>query len=121
MTKPGPKPIWTDERLDELADQMDAYYEANPQEFTLEAFCAENRLWPQRITEFAQKNTRIAEALKVAKNHCALQLARKTAAGLMPPAFGIFGLKNNGWSDKQEIEHSGQVGITSLAQALSDA
>lgn len=33
------------------------------------------------------------------------------------PAGAIFALKNFGWSDKQEVEHSGQVSIPALSWA----
>ena len=32
-----------------------------------------------------------------------------TMSGRIAPAFGIFALKNFKWTDKQEIEHSGEV------------
>ena len=38
-------------------------------------------------------------------------LYQHSVDGTMPPAVGIFLLKNFGWTDKQEIEHSGGVTV----------
>lgn len=113
--------VWTEETIDEIAEKMMSFFKDNPKAFTLESFCAEHGLYPQRLSEWAKTNENIAEAIKVCKNICASRMAQRTADSDMPPAFGIFGMKQHGWSDKQEIEHSGSVGITSLAQALQDA
>lgn len=107
---PGGRPVeWTEDRILELAAALEKWSQAHTSCY-LETFCATHRTYPQRLSEFAEKNPKFAEALKVAKASCAAHLAEATAGGEMPPAFGIFALKQHGWRDKHEVEHSGPSG-----------
>lgn len=99
---------WTVERIEALAEKLVTWSRFHTSCY-LESFCSANETYPQRLSEFAAENKRFAEALKRAKASCAAHLAEATAGGEMPPAFGIFALKQHGWTDRREIEHSGEI------------
>jgi hypothetical protein len=74
------------------------------------------------IAEFAYKNDvprvwlydrqEFSALLKkcIDKKEAALEIG--TLKGTLNPAMAIFSLKQMGWRDKQEIEHSGETGVT---------
>jgi len=99
---------WTDARIDTLAQSLLAWSK-DPTAMFLASFCRDNDTHRQRLYEFSKKSKSFADALKRAENACEANIAEGTADGAIPPAFGIFGLKQRGWSDKHEIEHSGEV------------
>jgi hypothetical protein len=106
---PGGAPtVWTPERISALADDLQAW-SRDPSAMFLASFCKGRGLYRQRLTEFADKNEKFADALKAAQAVCEANIAEGTADGAIPPAFGIFGLKQHKWTDKQEIEHSGEI------------
>ena len=121
MAKRGPKVRWTEERLEELAQEMLAYFDENPNALYLEDFCAENRLWPQRISEWELKSAGLAEARKIVDALTASRVANRGMTGGANPTMCIFSLKQKGWKDQQDVALSGSIGISSLAQALTDA
>lgn len=73
------------------------------------------------IAEFAYKNgfgkdyiydrAEFSELRKrcIAKKEAALEIG--TLRGELNPAMAIFSLKQMGWRDKQEVEHSGETGV----------
>lgn len=106
---PTGRPIeWTVQIIEALAQKLDTWSNFHTSCY-LETFCAANKTYPQKLSELAQINTVFAEALKRAKSSCASHLAEATAGGEMPPAFGIFALKQHGWTDQREIKHSGEI------------
>jgi hypothetical protein len=106
---PGGRPVeWTTEIIEALADKLITWSQFHTACY-LESFCAANATYPQKLSELAPLNTKFSEALKRAKAACSAHIAEATAGGEMPPAFGIFALKQHGWRDKQEIEHSGAI------------
>lgn len=106
---PGGRPIeWDEARINELGAALIEWSMEHTACY-LESFCREQRTYPQKLSELATQNPKFSESLKVAKSAIASHIAEATAGGEMPPAFGIFALKQRGWTDKQEIEHSGEV------------
>jgi hypothetical protein len=106
---PGGRPVeWTDERIEELAESLWIWCQEHTACY-LETFCAQQRTYPQKLSELATRSPKFSEALKVAKASCASHLAEATAGGEVPPAFGIFALKQHGWKDRQEVEHTGEI------------
>jgi hypothetical protein len=105
----GRPPTWTDELIDDLADKIITWSRFHTSNY-LESFCAENDTYPQKLSELALKSDKFSEALKRAKAACSAHIAEATAGGEMPVAFGIFALKQHGWRDRQEVEHSGEIG-----------
>lgn len=79
----------------------------------LASFCRDNGIHRQRLTEFAKDHEGFADALKVAQTTCEANIAEGTADGAIPPAFGIFGLKQHSWTDKHDVAVSGSVTIQS--------
>jgi hypothetical protein len=110
---PGGRPKeWTAEALESLADNLLQWATQDDAMF-LASFCKMHGIYRQRLTEFAKENSKFSDALKVAQNTCEANIATATADGAIPPAFGIFGLKQHAWTDKQEVKHSGGVTIQS--------
>ena len=65
----------------------------------------------QSIYDYENRNDEFSYIIKKARLHCENYVERGTLAGEIPPAPGIFVLKNYGWKDTQGIEHSGEVGL----------
>jgi hypothetical protein len=106
---PGGRPaVWDAESIDALADAL-LKWSKNPSAMFLASFSRDHGTHRQRLYEFSKKSDKFADALKQAETACEANIAEGTADGAIPPAFGIFGLKQRGWSDKHEIEHSGEV------------
>lgn len=104
---PGGRPKeWTTAAIDTLADKLNVWAGRKTSLF-LASFCKGKGLHRQRLTEFAKANEKFADALKVAQNTCEANIAERTARGGMPPAFGIFGLKQHSWTDKHELAGPG--------------
>lgn len=111
---------WTEERILALADDLETWSQGHTALY-LESFCAQHRTYPQKLSELAERSERFSEALKVAKAACAAHQAEATAAGEIPPAFGIFGLKQHGWRDKSEQDINLRGGITIQSTPLDEA
>lgn len=54
-----------------------------------------------------EKEPEYSDTIKRARSRCEEFVESNGMSGIVPPAMAIFALKNYGWSDKQEIEHSG--------------
>lgn len=115
---PGGRPKgagkWTPEAIESIAVDLAAWATRDDAMF-LASFCKEQGIHRQRLTEFAKENESFSDALKLAQTTCEANIAEGTADGLIPPAFGIFGLKQHAWTDKQELKHTGSVTIQSTA------
>ncbi len=110
---PGGRPTeYTPEVIEAMADRLIAWAQSHDALY-LESFCKRERTYPQRLTEFAKSNEKFSEALKIAKCANAANIGEAVAAGEIPPAVGIFGLKQHGHTEKHEVNHSGAVTIQS--------
>lgn len=101
------RPIeWTEDRIYDLADKL-LIWAKIPDSKYLERFCADNETYPQKLSEISKgegdANRYFSEAHKIARSCCAANLADATANGKVPCPFGIFGLKQHGWSDRLAI------------------
>lgn len=115
---PGGRPKqWTPEAIESLANSLENW-SREPSAMFLASFSRDNGIHRQRLYEFAKQSEKFADALKRAETACEANIAEGTADGAIPPAFGIFGLKQRGWTDKQEIEHSGEVKSTVVTVEL---
>src|SRR4051812_19274043 len=104
---PGGRPTeYTPDVIESMADRLIAWAQSHDALY-LESFCKRERTYPQRLTEFAAKNEKFSEALKIAKCANAANIGEAVAAGEIPPAVGIFGLKQHGHTEKQEVKHTG--------------
>ena len=65
----------------------------------------------QTLYVFAEQDAKFSDTIKqlVAKKES--QLEKLGLLNAINPSMAIFSLKQLGWRDKQEMEHSGQVGI----------
>lgn len=116
---PGGAPkVWTLAVIESLAVELESWASA-PGSMFLASFCRDNGTHRQRLYEFAKENEKFADALKKAENACEANIAEGTADGAIPPAFGIFGLKQRGWTDKAEVKHTG--GITIQSSPIDEA
>ncbi len=119
---PGGRPIgstvWTPEAIESLAGDLTRWATQDDAMF-MASFCKLHGIHRQRLTEFAKANDSFSDALKVAQTTCEANIAVATADGAIPPAFGIFGLKQHAWSDKQEVKHTG--GITIQSSPIDEA
>lgn len=73
----------------------------------LTEFCLLNHINRTYIYTLGEKSKALMDAIKACHDAKELGLERGAAHGDIPPAFAIFSLKQLGWTDKQEIEHSG--------------
>lgn len=99
--KAGPKgpSKYTDEFIDNLAVKLDEWI-AEPANFWIGKFASDNGLWMQRITEFADKNERLSDSLKKAKQIQQDRLVLLSLARKIDTTMAIFALKNvAGWRD----------------------
>lgn len=102
----GRPKVYTTEIIEAMADRL-VDWAQNHDALYLESFCKSERTYPQRLTEFAASNERFAEALKIAKCANAANIGESVAAGEIPPAVGIFGLKQHGHTEKHELSGPG--------------
>jgi hypothetical protein len=110
---PGGRPIeWTDTEIEAMGNRLVEWAQSHDALY-LESFCKRERTYPQKMTEFAAKNEKFSESLKIAKCANAANIGEAVAAGEIPPAVGIFGLKQHGHTEKHEVNHSGAVTIQS--------
>lgn len=110
---PGGAPkVWTPEAIEALADELSQWATQDDAMF-LACFCKDHHIYRQRLTEFAKDNPKFADSLKQAQNTCEANIAERTAKSGMPPAFGIFALKQHSWTDKQEFKHTGSITVQS--------
>jgi len=120
---------YTETQAIKLGNDILTWFNANPQEWTIEAWVEHHVLETGDIFMSTDKLIRLAKAYpdtfgRIYKGTiCNKQVRRMqdmTAKGAMPPALGIFLLKNRGYSDKQEVEHSGEMGFNLTINTVAD-
>jgi hypothetical protein len=115
---PGGKPkVWTDGEIEALGDRMLTWALSGPMTFYIAQFIesearAGRLVHKQRISEFEAGNEKFAELCKVVKNILESHFGTAGAGGLIPPVITVFGLKQHGHTDKQEVAHSGEIAQT---------
>ena len=112
---PGGHPkVWTESVLNSLADEMEAFYEENPDAMLLEDFCAHKRFGLGNMSIFAKENEKFAQSKKIIECIITSRIFKAAGSGKMHATIGVFGLKNSGtkWTDKQEVAHSGEIAQT---------
>jgi hypothetical protein len=106
---PGGRPEeWIPEKISELGESL-IQWARNPEAKYLATFCAENGTYPQKLSEFAKKDEKFSESLKIAKACCEAHIAELTGLGMIPTAFGVFALKQHEWTDKAKVDFGGSV------------
>ena len=90
---------------------------------SITSFAAEIGVARSSINEWMEQNPEFSEAVKIAKAKCSAwweRVGRRNAVeGGGNATLVIFGLKNmapDEWREKQEIEHSGEMTVTTKEQ-----
>ncbi len=103
-------------------DEIVAYMQEGA---SISAFAAKIGVARSTINEWAEHHPEFSEALKAGKAACAawweerLREIAKAGGGPGAATAVIFGLKNmaaEDWRDRQEVEHSGSVDVTTKEQ-----
>lgn len=98
---------YTPEVIEKLADELLAWYD-NPKNIMLNKFAIHKRMHRQRLSEFAEKNTRFADVYKLCKEWQELKLNEGGLTGEYKEGFSKFLLVNHhNYSDKVENKISG--------------
>ena len=95
---------WTEERRGEILRLFLSYVENNTIPIIAE-FAYQNHINRQRLYEREEFSDAIKEC--IAKKEANLEKGALT--GTLNPSMCIFSLKQIGWTDKQQIEHSREV------------
>ena len=94
---------YTKEVLDKISKQIRKYTEETEIPIVAE-FCYMNDIRKQTLYAHPE----LSDSIKYLIDKKEAQLERKCLAGEISNSMAIFSLKQLGWTDKQEIEHSGQ-------------
>ena len=109
----------TDKQILDIADVFFANCDAKSEPYTITGLAL--ALDTDRKTLMAWENSdRLCNTIKKIKSKVEEYVERRVAMGKIPPAVGIFMLKNFGWTDKQEIDQNIK-GDISLSQILIEA
>lgn len=106
MTRRGRPPKHSDEQIAKLVAKFRTYIEHTELPIIAE-FAYQNEISKQTMYEKDEFATLIKMA--TAKKEAALE--RKTLSGEYNATMAVFSLKQLGWRDKQELEHSGGIQI----------
>jgi len=104
---------YSDEQVQDIKEKLADYIE-NTDIPILAEFAYINNVLRQVLYEYDEFTTLIKRA--VAKKEA--QLERMALTGDVDKTMAIFSLKQLGWRDKQEIEHSGGINIVNDVEEL---
>lgn len=105
---------YDDKFIESLADDLLEWIKGDTKSYFLKNFAIERGFSAQRLSEFASKNEKFAEALKKAKD---MQEARLFDLGLVTKnqSFVIFALKNvANWRDAEKQTDNNDKPVTTL-------
>lgn len=83
--------------------------------FAMAQFFARVGAYRELLKDFRERCPKFVDTERKANACMEANLVSVTARGGCPPAFGIFALKNKGWSDRQEVD------VTSKGERLGAA
>jgi hypothetical protein len=95
-----------------IAKQLDSYIE-NSEDPMIEEFCLINKMSKDTIYRLDKECDALAYAIKKCSIKQEIRTVRKAESGEINTTFAIFKLKQKrfGWTDKQEIETSGETTV----------
>ena len=95
-----------------IAENLEKYVEESNDPI-IEEFCYLNKICKETIYRHAKECERLANAIKRCHIKQEVLTVRKAEAGEINATFAIFKLKQKrfGWTDKQEIETSGETTV----------
>jgi Holliday junction resolvasome RuvABC DNA-binding subunit len=101
----GGRPVKYDKDLREnLNQKLNEYIDKTDIPIIAE-FAYKNKIARQRLYEFEE----LSDTIKIAIDKKEANLERKALNNEVNTTMAIFSLKQLGWKDKQEIEHSGKI------------
>ncbi len=108
MVHAGGRPRkYTKDQVDEIIAKFEEYIKYHDVPIIAE-FAYENDIIRESLYDYQEFSTVLKKC--TAKKEAALE--RGMLSGKFPPAAAIFSLKQLGWSDRHELEHSGNMGVT---------
>lgn len=99
-----PVSVYTKKRLAELKKQMEEYTDK-----TAIPILAEFAYTHDVLRQELYKHPELGDTIKKMMHKKEAQLEKLALSGKAPPAMCIFSLKQLGWRDKQETEHTGKI------------
>lgn len=106
---------YTEDVLADLAESLWQYIEETDIPI-LKEWCLREGIPATHVYDFPE----LSEAIKACVDKKEVGLERGLLAGDIPAAAGIFSLKQLGWSDKQQVEHSGDAGFIKIIMPDGD-
>jgi predicted CopG family antitoxin len=104
---PGGRPsLFTSEELERLKQDFEQYIQDNTIPIVAE-FAYQHNLTKQYLYDREE----FSDLLKKCVQKKEANLEKGALAGKLTPSVAIFSLKQLGWTDKQELTHSGEVGV----------
>ena len=97
---------YTEELISKIVKKIEAYTDAEDIP-VLKEFCYKNHILKQTLYE----HEGFSDSIKRLIDKKEAQLEIKALKGKVAASIAIFSLKQLGWTDKKEIEHSGGVTI----------
>ena len=101
---------YTDDVIDEIAVAINEYTIATDIPIAAE-FAWQNSIPKSTIYNLAEKHEGLLEAIKRLTDKKEAQLERMCLNGKIDKTMAVFSLKQLGWKDRNETEHTGSVGI----------
>ena len=102
---------YTEEIIIEMIAKLDAYVTETDIPIVAE-FAYKNNIPKRTLYDLADKNDELLHSIKVLVTKKEAQLERLGLTGAIDKTMAVFSLKQLGWKDKNETEHTGAVGIT---------
>ena len=103
-TTGSPRTIWTEEKINEIISKMDKYTDESDLPILAE-FAYQNNILRSQLYEYPE----FANAIKRMMDKKEAQLEKLGAFNVINSTMAVFSLKQLGWTDKQQIEHSGEI------------
>lgn len=117
MAKRGrPVSVWTEERLKKVKKEMHEYTEQA--DIPILAEFAYTYGYPR---EELYKHEELAHAIKNMMSKKEAQLEKLGLLNVVNSTMAVFSLKQLGWTDKQEVEHSAGKELTEATKEFLDA
>jgi len=111
MARPGPKYKYDKKLVEKEAELLEKFAERCETIPFLEGFMRERGYPVEYVSRWAKRNRRMRQAVEKLKEIQRHKLLLLALANKINTGMAIFILKNNhGWSDKQELKHSGEIG-----------
>lgn len=101
---------YTDEFIKQITDAVNEYTDRTDIPILAE-FAYQNKVPRQKLYMFAEKSDEFSYSIKRLLEKKEAQLERQCLNGKIDKTMAVFSLKQLGWKDKNETEHTGSVGI----------